>query len=72
MADADKQPNDAEPAAPDEPQHREVSKENLKRILADHAKWIETDGREGSKAVLVETNLQKADLSSANFQKANL
>ncbi len=78
MDDDDKKSEDeaAEPA-PDAAQEegaklREVSEEELKRILAAHAKWLETDRKEGEKADLSRTNLQEANLRHANLQEANL
>ena len=56
---------------------RKVSREELKKILADHQLWLETDGKKGKKADLAETdlqgtNLQGADLFDANLQGADL
>jgi uncharacterized protein YjbI with pentapeptide repeats len=47
--------------------YREVSPDELRRILAEHKKWVETDGKEGERA-----NLSKADLSWANEENAVL
>ncbi len=60
-----------EPGAPKEPQYKEVSDE-LKRVLAEHAKWVQTAGKEGAQASLAGAKLQKANLGSANLQGANL
>ncbi len=51
---------------------REVSEEDLKRILAAHDTWLETGGEKGEHADLSRTDLQGADLRSANFQEADL
>ncbi len=66
----DKEPEDAaaEPT-PDAAQEegaklREVSEEELKRILAAHEKWVETDGEEG-KAILRDADLRGANLTYA-------
>ena len=78
MDDDDKKPeNEATEPAPDAGQEegaklREVSEEDLKRILAAHETWVETDGKEGERADLSRTNLQGADLVVANLQKAHL
>ncbi len=77
MDDDDKQSEDeaAEPA-PDAAQEegaklREVSEEELKRLLAAQAPWVETDGEEGERADLSRTDLQDANLVSANLQGIN-
>ncbi len=49
---------------------REIGPEQLKEILEDHRKWVETwmkEEREGKRA-----DLQKADLSGAYLEGANL
>ncbi len=51
---------------------RKVSEEELKRILADHQMWVETDGKEGEHADLSGTDLQEANLRGANLHEANL
>ncbi len=66
-----------EPGAPKEPQYKEVSETELKRVLAEHEKWLQTDGEEGAQAKLQGANLrvaklQRADLRGAKLQKANL
>ncbi len=78
MGDDDKKPEDepAEPArdaAQDEgAKLRAVSEEELKRILAAHKTWLETDGKEAEQADLSRTDLQGADLTHANLQGALL
>ena len=74
----DKEPEDAaaEPT-PDAAQEegaklREVSEDELKRILAAHKKWVETDGKEGERADLSRTNLQDAALARADLRGAVL
>jgi uncharacterized protein YjbI with pentapeptide repeats len=54
-----------------------INDEDLTRILTDHKKWLDTEGREGKKADLQEArllaaNLQEAYLEGADLQKANL
>ncbi len=78
MDDDGKKPED-EPAEParvaaqeEGAKLRKVSKEGLKRILAAHAKWQETDGKEGKQANLFGANLEGADLSRTNLQGAIL
>ncbi len=46
--------------------------EELQEILAAHRKWVESEGKEGERADLVEANLQEADLDGANLQGADL
>ncbi len=78
MDDDDKKPEDeaAEPArdaAQDEgAKLREVSEEELKRILAAHETWLETGGEKGKQADLSRTDLRGAILWGTNLQKANL
>ncbi len=38
------QPDEAEPAVTEEP----LSKENRERILADHERWVGTEGQDGN------------------------
>ncbi len=64
MDDDGKEPEDAaaEPARDAAQEEgaklREVSEEELKRILAEHETWLETDGKEGEQADLSRTDLQ--------------
>ena len=51
---------------------REITSEQLKKILEEHRKWVGTKGKLGKRADLGFANLQKADLRGANLQKANL
>ncbi len=51
---------------------REIFPEQLKEILEEHQWWIESDGKEGKKAILFRANLQKANLRFANLQEADL
>jgi uncharacterized protein YjbI with pentapeptide repeats len=87
MNDEDKNQNDhqneeQESADENQPEYSEISKEKLKKILEDHKKWVESDGKEGVRielrnanmqgAELLEANLQEAILFRANLKKANL
>ncbi len=56
----------------DRPALREVSPEELEKILAAHRKWVESEGKEGERAVLRGANLQEAILDGANLQGADL
>jgi len=51
---------------------REITQDELKEILEQHRKWVESEGKEGEKAELRVANLQEADLFDANLQEANL
>ena len=46
-----KQPDEAQPSAPEQPGHR-YSEEELKRILTDHQEWLETKGEKGTQMQL--------------------
>ena len=47
-------------------------RDKLPAILAAHALWLDTDGREGARADLHTANLEGAKLAGARLQKANL
>ena len=54
-----------------------INAEGLSRLLAEHQKWLDTNGRQGRRANLQgawlnRADLQNADLSSANLQGAML
>ncbi len=51
---------------------REISPEELKRILDAHRRWVESAGQEGERADLSHADLQGMDLSGARLQGANL
>ena len=56
-------PNDQpQDESADAPQYRKVSKEELDKILEEHRKWVESEGKEGEKANLEMANLQQAHL----------
>ncbi len=69
-ADDNNPHNEAHATDPEPPQYRKVSEEELKRILAEHDKWIETEGEKGSRADLSNSDLQEANLTNANLQEA--
>ncbi len=59
------------------PQRRKVTEDELKEALEAHKRWVWSDGKEGEKADLGNTdlegaNLQGAHLSFAKLQKAKL
>ena len=54
-----------------QPEFREISKEELKVILEDHQKWIQSRGKEGEKASFYRTDLAGVDLQDSNLQGAN-
>ena len=54
-----------------------INPENLKKILNDHRRWLNSKGESGEKATLIGARLVRADfyglrLSRINFQKADL
>jgi hypothetical protein len=51
---------------------REITHGQLWDILEVHKKWAESDGKEGVKANLRNTNLSEADLRRANLSNADL
>jgi len=56
---------------------REVSQDELKKVIAEHKKWLESGTKEGSRAILREIDTRMADfkgvnLSRADFSRANL
>ena len=51
---------------------RNISKEELDKIIDNHKKWLQSGGEEGERADLSSANLRYADLSSADLRYANL
>ncbi len=51
---------------------REVSPEELEKILEAHRKWVESEGKEGKRADLFAANLPGINLFRANLQGADL
>ncbi len=75
--DDKKSEDEAAEPAPDVAQEEggklhKVSEEKLKQILAAHEAWLETDGKEGEKAALFQTDLQGVRLFGANLRKASV
>jgi uncharacterized protein YjbI with pentapeptide repeats len=64
---AEQNPSDETPSG-----LRDISDEELKQILEDHKKWLESDGKEGERADLRNTNLQGVNLTRANLRSVNL
>ncbi len=54
------------------PEYREISPDEVKKILEQHRKWVEPEGKEGKGADLVNAHLEKADLVGAHLEEANL
>ena len=46
---------------------RNISKEELDKIIDNHKKWLQSNGTEGERADLNYANLRYADLSSADL-----
>ena len=45
---------------------------NINQIIEQHALWLDTDGKEGSRANLTRANLYGVNLTRANLTRANL
>ena len=56
----------------DKPSQRKISSERLKEILEAHAKWVRSEGKEGARADLSDTDLRGADLEKADLRGADL
>lgn len=50
----------------------EISDEALKRILEEHEKWLETEGKEGEQADFEGKNIEGISLEEANLERAAL
>jgi len=68
----DQPPEEQQPSDETQAELREISEEELKQILEGHKKWLESDGKEGERADLENSNLQKRNLEGADLQKAIL
>ena len=68
---SDKPEEEAAQSREEESQYREIPPK-VKRILEDHAKWVEPEGEESTVADFTKANLQRADLVHANLQRASL
>lgn len=71
------EPDETQAPASEPPELSEISPEELKCILAEHKRWLDSSGKEGEKADLRGANLagfdlRKANLSQADLQEANL
>ena len=51
---------------------RNISKEELDKIIDNHKKWLQSGGEEGERADLSSANLRYADLSYADLSYADL
>ena len=49
---------------------RQISAEELRHTVEDHRKWLMSEGKEGRRADLSETNLAEADLRKADLRRA--
>jgi uncharacterized protein YjbI with pentapeptide repeats len=61
----------------DQSKHRKISQKQLKKILDEHQKWLESKGKEGAKADLSLANLcsiklRQVDLTGGNLQEVDL
>ena len=45
---------------------------DISQIIEQHALWLDTDGKEGSRANLTHANLARVNLTHANLTRANL
>ena len=55
-----KQPDETQPSAPEQPGHR-YSEEELKLILTDQQEWLETNGEKGTQMQLDQACGDKKD-----------
>ena len=51
---------------------RNISKEELDKIIDNHKKWLQSGGEEGERANLHSANLRSADLRYADLRSADL
>ncbi|NKB60974.1 MAG: TIR domain-containing protein [Gammaproteobacteria bacterium] len=51
---------------------REISREELDEVLDKHRVWLESEGKQGARAELVECDLTAIDLSETNLKRAIL
>ena len=51
---------------------RQISDEELQQVLAEHKKWLVSEGKEGKRANLRKTDLSGRDLQKTVLNKANL
>lgn len=72
MGEMNKVEEETEQRPKDERQYRDISAEELKKIVEDHQKWLNSGGTQGTQADLSWTNAPKANLIGANLRRANL
>lgn len=51
---------------------KKIIPQDLARILKNHKQWLRSDGKEGTRADLIKTDLSGTDLSEANLMLAEL
>ena len=51
---------------------RNISKQELDKIIDNHKKWLQSNGKEGERADLRSADLSSADLRSADLSYADL
>ena len=68
----DAEDREEQPTAEQTEALRDISVDELVAILADHKKWLETNGEEGKQADLERANLQKIVLPRVNLERAIL
>ncbi|ACL05226.1 Ion transport 2 domain protein [Desulfatibacillum aliphaticivorans] len=51
---------------------RQISDEELQQVLAEHKKWLDSEGTDGKQADLRKTDLEGRDLSEATLVQAHL
>lgn len=49
-----------------------MTRDELRTILVDHKRWLDSSHTEGQRANLIDADLSDADLENANLQGANL
>jgi uncharacterized protein YjbI with pentapeptide repeats len=51
---------------------RDKTAEEIGTIFLNHWKWLDSQGKEGKRAILPQFDLREVDLGSANLRMANL
>ncbi len=49
---------------------RRFSQEDLQKVLQDHARWLKSNGKEGTQADFIWTDLTEADFTGADLRRA--
>ena len=77
IMDEDNSNNNDQPSGGQKPtddkeiEYREISEEELERILENHKKWLETENKnDGKQAIFLYDNLTKVHFDDANLNKA--